>query len=180
MRAVRLIGRFMQASFQEEAAHRANFFISIFHSVLNLGTTGQTLAESLLLYQELPASVRVVIQAVNPVDLLARPRIPAQKYNALFMYGYRPTAGTSACVHDILNDEPVTPIDRSELRGREPRRPSGWARAWVSPRRRSPRGRGFCPGSSATSTSGASSFTRIGSPRSASFADWRANLKLPP
>ena len=38
MRYVRLISRFMRASFQEEAAHRANFFISIFYSLLNLGT----------------------------------------------------------------------------------------------------------------------------------------------
>jgi len=38
MRALRLILQFMRASFQEEAAHRANFFISTFHSVLNLGT----------------------------------------------------------------------------------------------------------------------------------------------
>jgi len=38
MRYLRLIGQFMRASFQEEAAHRANFFISLFHSLLNLGT----------------------------------------------------------------------------------------------------------------------------------------------
>jgi ABC-2 type transport system permease protein len=38
MRPFRLIARFMQASFQEEAAYRANFFISLFYSLLNLGT----------------------------------------------------------------------------------------------------------------------------------------------
>lgn len=38
MHYLRLVGRFMQASFQEEAAHRANFFIGLFYSVLNLGT----------------------------------------------------------------------------------------------------------------------------------------------
>ena len=38
MRYLRLIGRFMRASFQEEAAYRSNFFISIFYSLLNLGT----------------------------------------------------------------------------------------------------------------------------------------------
>jgi ABC-2 type transport system permease protein len=38
MRALRLIGQFMRASFQEEAAYRSNFFISIFYSILNLGT----------------------------------------------------------------------------------------------------------------------------------------------
>lgn len=38
MHHLRLIGRFMQASFQEEAAHRANFLIGLFYSLLNLGT----------------------------------------------------------------------------------------------------------------------------------------------
>lgn len=36
MRSARLISRFMRASLQEEAAYRANFFISIFYSLLNL------------------------------------------------------------------------------------------------------------------------------------------------
>lgn len=38
MRALRLIGSFMRASFQEEAAYRTNFFISLFTSLLNLLT----------------------------------------------------------------------------------------------------------------------------------------------
>ncbi len=38
MRPFRLILRFIQASFQEEAAYRANFFISLLTSVLNLAT----------------------------------------------------------------------------------------------------------------------------------------------
>ena len=38
MHYVRLVGSFMRASFQEEAAYRANFFISLFYSLLNLGT----------------------------------------------------------------------------------------------------------------------------------------------
>ena len=38
MRYFRLIGQFMRASFQEEAAYRSNFFISLLHSLLNLGT----------------------------------------------------------------------------------------------------------------------------------------------
>ena len=38
MHYVRLVGFFMRASFQEEAAYRANFFISLFYSLLNLGT----------------------------------------------------------------------------------------------------------------------------------------------
>ena len=37
MRYLRLIGHFMRASFQEEAAYRANFFIHLFYSLLNLG-----------------------------------------------------------------------------------------------------------------------------------------------
>jgi ABC-2 type transport system permease protein len=38
MRLFHLIARFMQASFQEEAAYRANFLISLFYSLLNLAT----------------------------------------------------------------------------------------------------------------------------------------------
>src|SRR5512135_2371810 len=38
MRALRLIGHFMRTSFQEEAASQANFWISLLHSLLNLGT----------------------------------------------------------------------------------------------------------------------------------------------
>ena len=38
MRHLRLIGQFAQASAQDELAYRANFWISLLHSVLNLGT----------------------------------------------------------------------------------------------------------------------------------------------
>ncbi|MBN2387982.1 MAG: ABC-2 family transporter protein [Anaerolineales bacterium] len=38
MRTFRLIGQFMRASFQEEAASRTNFFVNLLHSILNLGT----------------------------------------------------------------------------------------------------------------------------------------------
>lgn len=38
MRALRLIACFIGASFQEEAAHRANFIIGLFYSLLNLAT----------------------------------------------------------------------------------------------------------------------------------------------
>jgi ABC-2 type transport system permease protein len=38
MHYLRLIAQFMRASFQEEAAYRANFFISLLHSLLNLAT----------------------------------------------------------------------------------------------------------------------------------------------
>ena len=35
---LRLIGQFARASAQDELAHRANFWISLLHSLLNLGT----------------------------------------------------------------------------------------------------------------------------------------------
>jgi ABC-2 type transport system permease protein len=38
MHLLRIIARFMQVSLQEEAAYRVNFFISLFYSLLNLGT----------------------------------------------------------------------------------------------------------------------------------------------
>jgi ABC-2 type transport system permease protein len=38
LRPLHLVAAFMRASFQEEAAYRANFFISLLTSLLNLGT----------------------------------------------------------------------------------------------------------------------------------------------
>ena len=38
MRALKLVGCFIRTSLQEEAAYRANFWISLFYSVLNLGS----------------------------------------------------------------------------------------------------------------------------------------------
>lgn len=38
MRYLRLVGRFARASVQDELAHRTNFWISLLHSLLNLGT----------------------------------------------------------------------------------------------------------------------------------------------
>jgi viologen exporter family transport system permease protein len=38
MHYLRLIGHFARTSFQEEAAYRANFFLSLMYSLLNLGT----------------------------------------------------------------------------------------------------------------------------------------------
>jgi ABC-2 type transport system permease protein len=38
MHAIRLLKAFARASFQQELAYRSNFFISLFHSLLNLGT----------------------------------------------------------------------------------------------------------------------------------------------
>ena len=38
MRYLRLVGLCARASAQQELAHRANFFISLLHSLLNLGT----------------------------------------------------------------------------------------------------------------------------------------------
>lgn len=38
MRIIRLIGTFIRLSVQEEMAHRANFLIAIFHSLLGVGT----------------------------------------------------------------------------------------------------------------------------------------------
>lgn len=38
MRYLRLIGHFVRASAQQEMAYRANFLISLLHSLLNFGT----------------------------------------------------------------------------------------------------------------------------------------------
>ena len=38
MRHLRLVGQFIRASFQQELAYRANLFVSLLHSLLNLVT----------------------------------------------------------------------------------------------------------------------------------------------
>ena len=68
---------------------------------INLSTTGQMLLESLLLYQELPDSVTTVIQAISLDNALSPPELPAQKYNALYLYGYRPHPETAQLAGSI-------------------------------------------------------------------------------
>jgi len=73
--------------------------------VWNLGSTGQQLWESVLLQQELPGSVEVVIQGVFADTLEQPPSIPKNKYNALVMYGFRPSRQTLEWADRFLADD---------------------------------------------------------------------------
>jgi len=66
----------------------------------NLATTGQSLPESLFFIQELPESVELVIQVVYPRQLVTNRIMEQQKYNALYMYGFRPDERT---VNDLVD-----------------------------------------------------------------------------
>jgi len=69
----------------------------------NLSSTGQNLLESALYYQELPDSVNTVIQFVQPDLMTGGPMIEPQKYNALYMYGYRPDADTRNLITSVFH-----------------------------------------------------------------------------
>lgn len=64
--------------------------------VWNLSSTGQQLWESVLLQQNLPDSVELVVQGVFANTLEKPPGIPSNKYAALVMYGFRPDRQTLA------------------------------------------------------------------------------------
>lgn len=73
--------------------------------VWNLASTGQQLWESVLLQQELPGSVEVVIQGVFADTLEQPPSIPKNKYNTLVMYGFRPNRRTLEWADRFLANE---------------------------------------------------------------------------
>lgn len=83
--------------------------------VWNVASTGQSFFESYLLTQELPSSVRV---AVYPIMIRAGLRdepIHSQKYNTLYMYGYRPEARTLTTARELYAAEIIEPLERSHL-----------------------------------------------------------------
>lgn len=84
---------------------------------INLSSTGQSLLESLLYYQELPASISTVIQAVSPYEAVNAPELPEQKYNALYLYGYRPKPQTAQQIDAIaaLASASPSPLHHSDL-----------------------------------------------------------------
>ncbi len=81
----------------------------------NLTSTGQAPMESYLYYQQLPDSVSVIIQMVNINALRNLSVLDAQKYNAFYMYGYRPDERTIAAMSTILGDEMASLFEKSDL-----------------------------------------------------------------
>lgn len=61
---------------------------------LNFASTGQTLAESYLLLQDLPKGVETLVLVLPPDALFGPESLSSQKYNAFYMFGFRPDAET--------------------------------------------------------------------------------------
>ena len=81
----------------------------------NLASTGQTPTESYLYYQQLPDSVRLVVQLVNPTTLTNWNVLEEQKFNAFYMYGYRPDERTAGKLSSILGDDMAEILERSDF-----------------------------------------------------------------
>jgi len=82
--------------------------------VWNLSSSGQSLLESFLYYQELPDSVRVVVQCVFASAFDDKLDVRADKYCAFYMYGYRPSSETLRIVERCASDEAFRDITQPE------------------------------------------------------------------
>jgi hypothetical protein len=68
----------------------------------NFASPAQTLAEALLLQQELPKEVRTVVQIVTPSQLTEAIAVNSDHYNAMLMCGYHPRPESRAAVQRIF------------------------------------------------------------------------------
>ena len=84
-------------------------------TVMNFATTGQSLIEAYLLYQDIPAGIDTVVQFVNPVTISAAANFEKQKYNAFYMFGFRPDETTYENLVDIIGEPAQTELDKSGL-----------------------------------------------------------------
>ncbi len=82
--------------------------------ILNLASPDQSPAESYLLYQELPQSIRLIVQMLMPRALMTIPALSRNKFNAFYMYGYRPGERTRSTLRRLLGDEAHTTIEASD------------------------------------------------------------------
>jgi hypothetical protein len=81
----------------------------------NFASTGQSLVESYLLTQDLPTGVKTAIYGI-----FARPGPDAsplhpQKYNTLYMYGYRPNKDTVATIESLFDPSVGSLLKRSAI-----------------------------------------------------------------
>jgi len=81
----------------------------------NCASTGQILLESYLLSQDLPDTVEVGVYGIFPRPATNREELHAQKYNTLFMYGYRPTPATLDTVRRIYGSDELELLERSAI-----------------------------------------------------------------
>ena len=84
----------------------------------NLCSPAQTIGESFLLQQELPASVNVVVHLVTPTMLDRNDAVDPDHYNAMRLCGYTPRADTRAAIARVFRfDLDVRPL-HDRLHGR--------------------------------------------------------------
>jgi hypothetical protein len=84
--------------------------------VLNLSSPGQGVAESLLYYEQLPPSVRTVVQLLSIDDLAVRRPPPPNSYNAYVMYGGRPDEQTRAALVAAYGEDARALLDAGRIR----------------------------------------------------------------
>ncbi|MEC9376069.1 MAG: hypothetical protein VYA80_06820 [Pseudomonadota bacterium] len=85
---------------------------------LNLATTGQNPADSYLYYQNLPKSVGLILQFTTPRFAIGKNAIELQKYNAMYMYGYRPNDNTESTLINIFGERVENIFSMSNLEQR--------------------------------------------------------------
>jgi hypothetical protein len=85
---------------------------------LNLATTGQSPIESYLYYQELPESVSLIIQTINPEWFTIADDLEEQKYNTFYMFDYEPDSWTETVLVDTFGDEMEQLLAKSALQQR--------------------------------------------------------------
>ena len=83
--------------------------------ILNLSSTGQTLPESLLYFQELPSSVTRVIQVVTPMTLEKQQELRENTYNAFYFYGYRPESAMLEMIRESAGEAVYELLNRSDI-----------------------------------------------------------------
>ncbi|MBI4064658.1 MAG: hypothetical protein HY401_10220 [Elusimicrobia bacterium] len=90
------------------------------NAAMNLSSSGQTLAESALYYQELPPSVTTVVQSVRLSTLVCpqsrEAALKPQAANAFRVYGYKPTPDTLQLLNVLAPAESLTPLKENVLR----------------------------------------------------------------
>jgi len=82
--------------------------------VLNLSGPVQSLAESYLYYQDLPSSVCTIVQMLIPFELSVPVPFSATKFNAYYIFGYRPTAETVSVLRDAFGEAAIEMMDDSD------------------------------------------------------------------
>ena len=81
----------------------------------NLAYQGQSLVECYLVQQILPESVQTIVQLVMIESKQAKESLLPQKYNNLYMWGYRPPAAAIEKLHEIYGSEVSATLEAGDI-----------------------------------------------------------------